>query len=254
MRGLLTNNALIVEDLWKSYDQVTALRGVSFKISSGEIFGLIGPNGAGKTTTLRIIAGILHPDRGVIRIYGKDPARDEVEVKRIISYLPEDAGVYRFLKGIEFLRFLAEIYSETTEEAEKMIEYGSRISGLGERLWDPMKSYSKGMKRRLLLASTLMTRPRLAILDEPTSGLDVYHSVIMRKAIKNYVEETGASVLLSSHNMLEVEYLCDRVAFIDKGQIIAVGTPEELKQQFNATNLEEAFINAVGGEVEEHVT
>ncbi|MEB3788346.1 MAG: ABC transporter ATP-binding protein [Desulfurococcales archaeon] len=249
----MTETALIVENLWKSYDQVTALKGVSFEIGKGEIFGLIGPNGAGKTTTLRIIAGILHPDKGVIRIYGKDPKRDEVEVKRIISYLPEDAGVYRFLKGIEFLRFLAEIYAETSEEAEKMVEYGSRISGLGERLWDPMKSYSKGMKRRLLLASTLMTRPKLAILDEPTSGLDVYHSVLMRKAIKNYVKETGASVLLSSHNMLEVEYLCDRVAFIDKGQIIAIGTPEELKQQFNASNLEEAFINAVGGEVEEHV-
>ncbi|MEB3760221.1 MAG: ABC transporter ATP-binding protein [Desulfurococcales archaeon] len=249
----MTETALIVENLWKSYDQVTALKGVSFEIGKGEIFGLIGPNGAGKTTTLRIIAGILHPDKGVIRIYGKDPKRDEVEVKRIISYLPEDAGVYRFLKGIEFLHFLAEIYAETSEEAEKMVEYGSRISGLGERLWDPMKSYSKGMKRRLLLASTLMTRPKLAILDEPTSGLDVYHSVLMRKAIKNYVKETGASVLLSSHNMLEVEYLCDRVAFIDKGQIIAIGTPEELKQQFNASNLEEAFINAVGGEVEEHV-
>ena len=249
----MTENALIVENLWKSYDQVTALRGVSFEIRRGEIFGLIGPNGAGKTTTLRIIAGILHPDKGVIRIYGKDPMRDEVEVKRIISYLPEDAGVYRFLKGIEFLRFLAEIYAETSEEAEKMVEYGSRISGLGDRLWDSMKSYSKGMKRRLLLASTLMTKPKLAILDEPTSGLDVYHSVLMRKAIKNYVKETGASVLLSSHNMLEVEYLCDRVAFIDKGQIIAIGTPEELRQQFNASNLEEAFINAVGGEVEEHV-
>ncbi len=249
----MNDYALIVEDLWKSYEEITALQGISFEIRKGEIFGLIGPNGAGKTTTLRIIAGILKPDKGNIRIYGLDPLREEVKIKQLISYLPEDAGVYRFLKGIEFLRFLAEIYADNVEEAERMVEYGSKISGLGKRLWDPMKSYSKGMKRRLLLAATLMTKPLLAILDEPTSGLDVYHSVIMRKAIKKYVNETGASVLLSSHNMLEVEYLCDRIAFIDKGKIIAVGTPSELKERFNAENLEDAFINAVGGEVETHV-
>ncbi len=249
----MNDYALIVEDLWKSYEEIIALQGISFKIRKGEIFGLIGPNGAGKTTTLRIIAGILKPDKGNIRIYGLDPLQEEVKIKQLISYLPEDAGVYRFLKGIEFLRFLAEIYADNVEEAERMVEYGSKISGLGKRLWDPMKSYSKGMKRRLLLAATLMTKPLLAILDEPTSGLDVYHSVIMRKAIKKYVNETGASVLLSSHNMLEVEYLCDRIAFIDKGKIIAVGTPSELKERFNAENLEDAFINAVGGEVETHV-
>ncbi|MCE4624402.1 MAG: ABC transporter ATP-binding protein [Desulfurococcales archaeon] len=237
--------ALTVSDLWKRFDGVEALRGVSFTVGRGEIFGLIGPNGAGKTTTLRIVVGLLHPDRGSVNVYGLDPFRDGIRVRKIISYLPEEAGVYRHLSGLDFLKFIAEVYAEDESEAEDMVSYAVQVSGLGDRLRDPAGTYSKGMKRRLLLAATLMTRPKLAVLDEPTSGLDVYHSVMMRRTIKDYVEETGASVLLSSHNMLEVEYLCDRVAFIASGRVIAVGSPEDLKREYNAANLEEAFIDAV---------
>ncbi len=128
-----------------------------------------------------------------------------------------------------------------------MVERGAELSGLGDRLRSPMKTYSKGMKRRLLLAATLMTNPRVAILDEPTSGLDVYNSVMMRNAIREYARSSNATILLSSHNMLEVEYLCDRVAFIDHGVIIAEGTPKELLERYGAVNLEEAFVKAVGG-------
>ncbi|MEB3846693.1 MAG: ABC transporter ATP-binding protein [Desulfurococcales archaeon] len=239
--------AILVEDLYKSYDEVRALNGVSFQVGEGEIYGLIGPNGAGKTTTLRIIAGLLRPDEGRVLVLGHDPFKEPVRVKKAISYLPEEAGVYKNLTGEYFLRFIAEIYSDSPREAEEMVERGAELSGLGERLRSPMKTYSKGMKRRLLLAATLMTNPRVAVLDEPTSGLDVYNSVLMRNAIREYARNSNATILLSSHNMLEVEYLCDRVAFIDHGVIIAEGTPGELLERYGAVNLEEAFVKAVGG-------
>ncbi len=242
--------AIIVNNLHKSFGKVKALRGVSFTVMEGEIFGLIGPNGAGKTTTLRIVSGLIRPDKGKVLIKGLDPFTHDLAVKKIISYLPEEAGVYRHLTGEYFLKFIADIYSENEEEAVEMTERGIQLSGLGDRLKDPMKTYSKGMKRRLLLAATLMTKPMVAILDEPTSGLDVYNSVLMRNAIREYARESKATILLSSHNMLEVEYLCDRVAFIDKGKIIAIGSPRELLDQYEADNLEEAFINAVGGGVD----
>ena len=128
----------------------------------------------------------------------------------------------------------------------ELVDAASEISGLGERLKDKVKGYSKGMKRRLLVARALMTKPKLAVLDEPTSGLDVLHSVHVRGIIKRYVNEQGVTVLLSSHNMLEVEYLCGRVALINKGRIVATGSPAELKTRYNAVNLEDVFGEVVG--------
>jgi ABC-2 type transport system ATP-binding protein len=127
-----------------------------------------------------------------------------------------------------------------------MVDDAAAISGLGERLRDRVKTYSKGMKRRLLVARALMTKPKLCILDEPTSGLDVLHSFHVRNIIKEHVEKHGVTVLLSSHNMLEVEYLCERVALINKGKIVADGAPAELKTEYKASNLEEVFAEATG--------
>ncbi len=243
---MASETPLRVVGLEKRFGRIHALRGVSFEVEVGEVFGLIGPNGAGKTTTLRIIATLLKPDAGDVQIYGHSVTKEPEAVKRLISYLPEEAGVYKNITGMDFLRFTAEIYASSRSEAEKMVELGARLSGLGARLYEPASTYSKGMKRRLLLARTLMVRPRLALLDEPTAGLDVYHAVEVRKAIKRYVSETGAAVLLSSHNMLEVEYLCSRVAFMNEGIIVDSGSPDEMKSKYSASNLEEAFIQAVG--------
>jgi len=217
---------------------------VSFEVEEGEVFGLLGPNGAGKTTTLRIITGILKPDKGDIIVYGKSVVREREEVRRMISYLPEESDVYLRLTGYENLKFFAMIYFDDPKEREEAIEEGIKIANLGDAIHNLTKTYSKGMRRRLALARTLMVRPKLAILDEPTSGLDVYSSIKVRDSIKEFVKKTGASVILSSHNMLEVEYLCDRVAFIVNGKIITIGSPEELKREFNAKNLEEAFVKA----------
>ncbi|ABU82262.1 heme ABC exporter ATP-binding protein CcmA [Ignicoccus hospitalis] len=236
--------AVEVKDVWRSFGKKTVLRGVSFEVEEGEVFGLLGPNGAGKTTTLRIITGILKPDKGDIIVYGKSVVREREEVRRMISYLPEESDVYLRLTGYENLKFFAMIYFDDPKEREEAIEEGIKIANLGDAIHNLTKTYSKGMRRRLALARTLMVRPKLAILDEPTSGLDVYSSIKVRDSIKEFVKKTGASVILSSHNMLEVEYLCDRVAFIVNGKIITIGSPEELKREFNAKNLEEAFVKA----------
>ena len=232
---------MVADGLVKRFGSKEVLRGVSFEVEGSEIFGIIGPNGAGKTTTLRILATILKPDSGDARILGYS-VRDEPDmVRRNIAYLPEDAGVYRHLTGREFLGFMAGVYGRGAD----CVRRGAEIAGLGSALDNPMGSYSKGMKRRILLASILMIKPRVAILDEPTSGLDVRHAVHIRKEIRRAVKEIGASAIISSHNMLEVEYLCDRVAFMNDGRIIEVGRPNELKERYSAENLEEVFARLV---------
>ena len=234
---------VIVKDLHKSFGDKEVLKGVSFEVEEGEIFGLVGPNGAGKTTTLRILATILKPNRGNAWIMGYSVKDNPEKVRENISYLPEDAGVYKHLTGFEFLRMISEIYGVGRDGFDRGVE----VCGLGEALSNPLSSYSRGMKRRILLASALMIQPKVAILDEPTSGLDVRHAVYIRKMIKKHVRDSGSSAIISSHNMLEVEYLCDRIAFIDDGRIIAEGRSSELKQIYNAENLEEVFTKIIGG-------
>ncbi|UCG36083.1 MAG: ABC transporter ATP-binding protein [Candidatus Bathyarchaeota archaeon] len=238
--------AVEVQDLVKVFGAIRALDGLSFSIKPGEIYGLIGPNGAGKTTALRIVSTLILPSSGSARIFDHDVVNKASEIRKLIAYLPEEAGAYKNLSGDEYLRFMAKFNSEDQEALDKTVRNAAEISGLDERLRDKVKTYSKGMKRRLLVARALMTKPKLAVLDEPTSGLDVLHSVHVRKIIKRYVAEHGVTVLLSSHNMLEVEYLCERVALIDHGRIVAEGTPEELKSESNVENLEEAFAKVVG--------
>ena len=235
-------DAIEVRRLGKTFGDVIALDGASFTVKDREIYGLIGPNGAGKTTTLRILSTLLKPSSGTATIFGNDVVKDPEEVRGIISYLPEEAGAYQNLSGFEYLGFMAGFYAEDKESANEMLKEAELISGLGERLDDRVKGYSKGMKRRLLLARALMMKPRLLILDEPTSGLDVVHAFHVRQMIKEYVDKKGVTVLLSSHNMLEVEYLCHRVSLINEGKIIAEGSPDELTQKFSAENLEQVFM------------
>jgi ABC-2 type transport system ATP-binding protein len=225
---------------------IRALDGLNFVVYPREIFGLIGPNGAGKTTALRIISTLLLPTLGTVKVFGLDVIHEAAEIRKVISYLPEEAGAYRNLSGWEYLEFIAKFNMTDKNEIQKTVEEAAKISGLAERLKDRTKTYSKGMKRRLLVARALMTKPKLAILDEPTSGLDVLHAYHVREIIKSYVKEHGVTVLLSSHNMLEVEHLCDRVALINKGRVVAEGKPLELKEKFGGANLEEVFAKVVG--------
>jgi ABC-2 type transport system ATP-binding protein len=237
--------AVEVSNVVKVFGNVRALDGLSFTVKPGEIYGLIGPNGAGKTTALRIISTLLLPTEGTVKVFGLDVVEEAEKVRGIISYLPEEAGVYRYLSGWEYLEFMGKFSTKNVDEVRAMIREAAEISGLGERLRDKTKTYSKGMKRRLLVARALMVKPKLAILDEPTSGLDVIHSYHVREIIKKYVKEHGVTVLLSSHNMLEVEHLCDKVALINRGRLVAEGSPLELKEKYGCTNLEEVFAKVV---------
>lgn len=234
-----------VRDLVKHFGDLVALGGVSFEVIKGEVFGLIGPNAAGKTTTLRILATLLLPSAGRVSILGFDVLREADKIRPVISYLAEDAGTYRNLSGYEYLSIVARIYFNSRTESERATEEAVKISGLGDRIMDKMKTYSKGMKRRVQIARVFMSKPRLAILDEPTSGLDVFHAQHVREVIKRYVKEDGTAIL-SSHNMLEVDYLCSRVAFIHHGRILIQDEPQAIKARYGVQNLEEAFVEVVG--------
>ncbi|PKQ36730.1 MAG: multidrug ABC transporter ATP-binding protein [Actinobacteria bacterium HGW-Actinobacteria-1] len=231
---------LEVKDLRKRYGQLEAVKGIDFSVQAGEVFALIGPNGAGKTTTLRMVATILQPTSGAITLDGIDVVKEPAKARERLSYLPEEAGAYKSMKGRDYLKFMAEVFFEDPADQAESVKAAGEISGLGDRLGDKLGTYSKGMTRKLLLARSIMTRPKLAILDEPTSGLDVLGALDIRDTVKEFTRH-GMAVLLSSHNMLEIEYLSDRVAIINEGVIHATGTPAELKARYSAQNLEEVF-------------
>ena len=235
--------AVEVRKLVKSYGSFAAVRGISFGVGEGEIFGLIGPNGAGKTTTLRILATLLQITSGEVRIFNRDLQTEPDAIRNMISYLPEDAGAYKNLTGKAYLEFIATFFGNG-RKSEDIVRRGMEIADLGERINDKVETYSKGMTRRLLVARALMIKPKLAILEELTSGLDVINSQEIRKLAKKSAGE-GTTILLSSHNMLEVELLCDRIALMNNGEIVEIGTPEELKRKYDSSNIEEVFVKVV---------
>ena len=238
-------NVLEVKELSKQYSKVLAANKVSFEIGEGEIFALIGPNGAGKTTTIRMISTLLTPTSGDAIVAGHSISKEPEKVRECITYLPDEAGAYKQMTGIKYLRFMAGLFVTDIEDINKCVERAKNICGLGDRLNDKIGSYSRGMIRKLLLARAVMTRPKLAILDEPTSGLDVLNAIEIRKMIKQLANEEGMSFLLSSHNMLEIEFVSDRVGIISKGHLMVTGRTDELKERYNALNLEEVFERVV---------
>ncbi len=237
------NKAIEIIDLIKDFGKIRAVDGASFDVSGEEIFGLIGPNGAGKTTILRVISTLLQITSGEVKVFDYDVTKDASEVRKLISYLPEDAGAYKNLTGKSYLTFIAKFFGNGKKVSE-IVEKGVKIASLEERINDKVDTYSKGMMRRLLVGRALMIDPKLAILDEPTSGLDVINAQEVRHIIKNSTKR-GTTVLLSSHNMLEVEFLCDTIALINEGKIVEEGKPQELKKKYNATNIEEVFTGVV---------
>lgn len=240
-------NAVTVEQLVKKYKDFEAVRGVDFSVEKGEIFALVGPNGAGKSTTLKILATLLAPTSGRAEIFGLDTVKDAGGVREIISYLPEEAGAYKNLTGLEYLDFMAAVFLRDKEQAAAAVRYGAELSGLKDRLKEKVKTYSKGMTRKLLLSRAVMIRPKLAILDEPTSGMDIINGYEIRRTIKQLAAE-GMSLIISSHNMLEIEFLSDRIAMVDKGVILACDTPAALKSRYEGANLEEVFIKLANTE------
>ncbi len=237
---------LEVKGLSKQYKKgIYASQNVSFDIEEGEIFALIGPNGAGKTTTIRMISTLLKSTEGDAIVAGHSINSDPKGVRESITYLPDEAGAYKTMTGMQYLEFMAGIFAPDKKTAKEYVQNAVEMCKLGDRLKDKIGSYSRGMIRKLLLSRAVMSRPKLAILDEPTSGLDIINALEIRRMIKELAAKYGMSFLLSSHNMLEIEFVSDRVGIIAKGHLLELGKPNELKIKHNVGNLEEVFERVV---------
>jgi ABC-2 type transport system ATP-binding protein len=191
-----------------------------------------------------MISTLIKPSDGDALVAGHSIVKNPGKVRAHITYLPDEAGAYKTMSGINYLKFMAGLFTDNEAELIAYVQRASDMCGLGDRLKDKIGTYSRGMIRKLLLSRAVMTNPKLAILDEPTSGLDVINALEIRKTIKE-LAKGGMSFLLSSHNMLEIEFVSDRVGIISKGQLLVTGKPEDLKKQFNAKNLEEVFDTVV---------
>jgi ABC-2 type transport system ATP-binding protein len=238
--------ALQIEDLSKVYPTGTeALRGVSLEIPQGDFFGLLGPNGAGKSTLIHCTTGLAMPSGGTIRIFGHDAVAHYEPARAAVGLAPQDPNLDQFLTVAETLDYHGGYFGMPRHERrERTAELLETFSLTGKRD-DRTRTLSGGMKRRLLLARALMHRPRLLILDEPTAGVDVE----LRLELWHYVQRInaeGTTILLTTHYLEEAEQLCDRVAFINDGQIVAQGTSPELAAQYGVSSLEDAYLELVG--------
>jgi ABC-2 type transport system ATP-binding protein len=209
--------------------EVEAVRGVTFEVEEGELFGLLGPNGAGKTTTIKMLITLLIPTRGEARVLGLDVVKDAPEVRKKIGYIfGGDRGVYERISALDNLRYFAELYGVEPREQKKRIEYLLDLVGLKGREKERVEGFSRGMKQRLHIARGLLHDPPVMFLDEPTIGLDPVGARELRQLVSNLID-AGKTVLLTTHYMFEADALCDRIAVIAKGRIVAEGTPEALK-------------------------
>jgi ABC-2 type transport system ATP-binding protein len=238
--------ALQIEDLVKRYPTGTeALKGVSLSIEAGEFFGLLGPNGAGKSTLIHCTTGLAQPTSGAIRVFGHDAIDHYEQARLAVGLAPQDLNLDWFLTVEETLDYHGGYFGmrrrERKERAAELLDAFSLTDKKDERT----RTLSGGMKRRVVLARALMHRPRLLILDEPTAGVDVE----LRLELWQYVQRVnaeGTTILLTTHYLEEAEQLCDRIAFINGGEIVATGSSDELAERFGVTSLEDAYLELVG--------
>jgi ABC-2 type transport system ATP-binding protein len=223
-------NLIEAKNLVKRYDGIEVVKGVSFSVARGEIFGLLGPNGAGKTTTILMLLGLSDITEGQARVVGYDPVREPLSVKRRVGYLPDQVGFYDNLTAADNMRYMARLIGLTPDEREERIKSSLEHVGLTEVADKRVTTFSRGMRQRLGLAEILMKEAQIAILDEPTSGLDPQATLELLEVIRN-LKHHGVSVLLSSHLLERVQSVCDRVALFNEGKIVLLGTVAELGRQ-----------------------
>jgi ABC-2 type transport system ATP-binding protein len=229
-------------DLSKSYGSFRALAPLNLTVPRGEMFGFLGPNGAGKTTTIRMMMGILVPSAGRVRIDGLDCHRDGTEVKRHVGYLPDSPIFYDYLKGREILQFIGEMHNLTRAESALRTNRLMTELGLEEASEEFAVNYSMGMKKKLGLACALIHEPSVLILDEPTNGLDPRASRDVQQRLRKSASE-GMTIFLSTHILDMAERLCSRIGIIHHGELVATGSPQELKDNVTAGgSLEEVFL------------
>jgi len=220
---------LVVEDVWKSFNNKSVLKGVNLEVKEGEVVSLLGPNGAGKTTLLKIVTGILRPDRGKVMINGFNP--EDLRARTFIGFCPQEPGLIEDLTGLENMLFYARLQGLDGRKVIGKIKELLKNMGLAMDMNKLVRKYSGGMKKKLSLATTLIHDPKMLILDEPTTGMDPG----VRRDVWKIIEEerkSNKAILLATHYMEEAEVLSDRVYIINQGEIVAVGTPEELKSRY----------------------
>lgn len=239
------NQAIIADELTYYYDSLLAVDHVSFSVAEGEILGFLGPNGAGKTTTVKMLTGQLRPKGGRAYLLGTDISQNVEDVQAQIGVCFEVTNLYEQMTAIENLKLFARLFSMRQFDAQSLLE---RV-GLSGRGKDRVETYSKGMKQRLMVARSILNRPRVLFLDEPTLGLDPTSSEAIRNIILEE-RERGATVFLTTHDMMEADKLSDRVAFMNQGRIVALDTPHNLKQKHGKRALKAKVLNT-GGELED---
>ncbi len=249
------NSALIqIHNLTKRYGDKTAVNNVSLDVFGGEVFGFLGPNGAGKTTTIKMIVGLLQPTSGQVTVGGYDVNKQPLQAKAASGYVPDTPNLYAKLTGRELLRFVGDLYNLNSTQAERRSEELLRMFDLISAADDTTDSYSHGMQQKTVLAAALMHDPKVLVLDEPTVGLDP-KSARLIKDILRQMAERGAAVFLSTHILEIAERMCDRIGIINNGELIAVGTMDELRAlgQAGGASLEDIFLNLTGGAEEAEI-
>jgi ABC-2 type transport system ATP-binding protein len=248
-----------LQDLSKNYGTKTAVDQVNLSVSGGEVFGFLGPNGAGKTTTIKMIVGLLQPTSGTAKVAGYDVQKQPLQAKISSGYVPDTPNLYSKLSARELLRFVGDLYSMPPQQIEHRIDELLRLFSLDEAGNDLIDSYSHGMQQKASLAAALMHDPKVLVLDEPTVGLDP-KSARLIKDILRQLADRGSAVFLSTHILEIAERMCDRIGIINKGQLIAVGTMEELRAMGRSqplsstpTSLEDIFLSLTGGAEEAEI-
>lgn len=234
--------------LVKKYGDKLAVNNVSIEVYGGEIFGFLGPNGAGKTTTIKMIVGLLQPSSGIVKVAGYDVQAQPLLAKASSGYVPDTPNLYAKLTGRELLSFVADLYDLDRKQVTYRIDELLRMFDLTEAADNTLDSYSHGMQQKASLAAALMHDPKVLVLDEPTVGLDP-KSARLIKDILRQIADRGAAVMLSTHILEIAERMCDRIGIINKGQLVAVGTMEELRRlgQAGEASLEDIFLGLTGG-------
>jgi ABC-2 type transport system ATP-binding protein len=240
-------SAVELRSIVKRYGEILAVDNVDLSIKSAEVFGLLGPNGSGKSTTLKMLLGLVQPDSGSVNVLGIDVQKDPVAVKRLVGYVPESPRLYEFLTGIEYLDFIGDVYGMQTGEKKARINEYLKALELEGREGDMISSYSEGMKQKIALISAFLHRPKLLILDEPLSGLDPRSARI----VKDFLHELkgqGVTTIMSTHVLEIAQALCDRIAIMYHGRLLALGSMDELRRMAKLpdSGLEDIFLKLTG--------
>lgn len=245
----MEKEAIVLDNLKKTYGKNEAVKGLDLQIREGELFGFLGPNGAGKTTAIKMMTGLLEPTEGTVHLKGIDIWKQPIEAKKQLAYVPDHPHIYPKLTGREYLEFVASVFQVPEEEFQKRMEELLHVFALTDRIDELIESYSHGMKQKTAVCGALIHEPEIIFLDEPTVGLDPRSARNLRNLLQEKCRE-GMTVFITTHILEIAEQMCDRIGIIFEGELIALGTMEELRKLDGRTegSLEDIFLELTGDE------